>query len=211
MLMKILLADDHAMLRSGLTLLLTEAFKDVIFGEAESSQQALEAALAEPWDLIILDISMPGRGGLDVLKEIHALRPLTPVLMLSMHAERQFAVRAFRAGASGYLTKASAGAELIRAVERVLAGGRYVSTVLAEQLAFVLGGGGSDQLHERLSDREFEILRLIASGKTVKEIAGELSLSGNTISTYRSRILEKMAMQTNAELTHYAISNKLVE
>ena len=128
-----------------------------------------------------------------------------------MYAERQFAVRAFRAGASGYLTKASAGSELIRAVERVLAGGRYVSTVLAEQLAAVLGDHSCDLSHERLSDREFEILRLIGSGKTVKEIAFDLSLSSNTVSTYRSRILEKMNLHTNAELTHYTISNGLIE
>jgi two-component system invasion response regulator UvrY len=209
--MRILLADDHALLRGGLKLMLTEAFKDTSFGEAENCQQALEAALNHPWELIILDISMPGRGGLDVLKEIRAQRISTPVLMLSMYAERQFAVRAFRAGASGYLTKASAGTELIRAVERILAGGRYVSTVLAEQLAAVLGNHGCDLLHERLSDREFEILRLIGSGKTVKEIAAELALSGNTVSTYRTRILEKMNLHTNAELTHYAISHNLIE
>ncbi|MEI6673644.1 MAG: response regulator transcription factor [Verrucomicrobiota bacterium] len=209
--MRILIADDHAMLRGGLKLMLAEAFKETTFGEAETCQQALDSALHQPWSLILLDISMPGRGGLDVLKEIRAQRITTPVLMLSMYTERQFAVRAFRAGASGYLTKASAGTELIRAVERVLAGGRYVSIVLAEQLAAVLGDHGSDLLHERLSDREFEILRLIGSGKTVKEIAFGLSLSGNTISTYRSRILEKMNLHTNAELTHYAISNNLIE
>ena len=209
--MRILLADDHAVLRSGLKLMLAGAFKDVVFGEAEDCRQALEAALAQPWDLIILDISMPGRGGLDVLKELHAQRPKTPVLVLSMYTERQFAVRAFRSGASGYLTKASEGSELNKAVERILSGGRYVSSVLAEQLASELGTIGTGVLHERLSDREFEILRLVASGKTVKEIAEELSLSGNTISTYRARILEKMKMRTNAELTHYAISNNLVE
>jgi DNA-binding NarL/FixJ family response regulator len=154
---------------------------------------------------------MPGRGGLDVLKEFQAQCPKTPVLVLSMHAEQQFAVRAFRAGAAGYLTKASAGAELLRAIEHILAGGRYVSTVLAEQLVSELGHPGGSTPHERLSDREFEILRLIASGKTVKEMASDLALSGNTISTYRTRILEKMKMRTNAELTHYAISNKLVE
>ncbi len=209
--MKILLADDHAVMRSGLKLILAQAFKDASFGEAEDCRQALEAALAHHWDLVILDISMPGRGGLDVLKDFQAQRPKMPVLVLSMHAERQFAVRAFRAGASGYLTKASAGTELVRAVERILAGGRYVSAVLAEQLASELGRSGGGLLHERLSDREFEILRLIASGKTVKEIADELVLSGNTISTYRARILEKMQLRTNAELTHYAISNKLVE
>ena len=154
---------------------------------------------------------MPGRGGLDALKEIHAQIPKTPVLMLSMYEERQFAIRAFRAGAKGYLIKASAGAELIKAVEHILAGGRYVSTVLAEQMASVLGDPNAGMMHERLSDREFEILRLIASGKTIKESAFNLSLSVNTVSTYRSRILEKMKMRTNADLTHYAITNKLVE
>jgi DNA-binding NarL/FixJ family response regulator len=209
--MKILLADDHAMIRSGFKLLLAETFKNMEFGEAENCQQALEMALAQPWDLILLDISMPGRGGLDVLKEIHAQRPMIPMLMVSMYAERQFALRAFQAGAMGYLTKASAGAELIRAVQHILAGGRYVSTQLAEQLASVLSNASGGMLHERLSAREFEILRMISSGKTVKEIAEELALSSNTISTYRMRILEKMHMRTNAELTHYALSNKLVD
>jgi two-component system invasion response regulator UvrY len=211
MVKRILIADDHAVMRNGLQLILTGAFKGAKFGDAENCQQALETALAHQWDLIILDISMPGRGGLDVLKELRAQCPKTPVLVLSMHAERQFAVRAFRAGAAGYLTKASATVELIKAVEHILAGGRYVSAVLAEQMASELGRTGGGLLHERLSDREFEILRLIASGKTVKEIAAELVLSGNTISTYRTRILEKMKMRTNAELTHYAISNTLVE
>jgi DNA-binding NarL/FixJ family response regulator len=209
--MKILLADDHAMMRSGLKLLLAEAFKDTTFGEADDCRKALALALAEPWDLIILDISMPGRGGLDVLKEIHSQHPKTPVLMISMYAEHQFALRAFRAGAVGYLTKASAGAELIRAVQHILTGGRYVSTQLAEQLATMLSNTGGTKLHERLSAREFEILRLIASEKSIKEIAMELSLSANTISTYRIRILEKMQMHTNAELTQYAMRHQLVE
>jgi DNA-binding NarL/FixJ family response regulator len=209
--MKILLADDHALLRGGLKLMLAAALPPVEFGEAENCELALEAALSEPWDLIIMDISMPGRGGLDILKEIHVQRPQIPVLMLSMYTERQFAVRAFRAGACGYLTKASAGAELIRAVKHILAGGRYVSAELAEQLLPLMGSSSGSMSHERLSVREFEILRLIASGKTVKEIAVVLSLSANTISTYRARILEKMNMRTNAELTHYAISNNLAE
>jgi DNA-binding NarL/FixJ family response regulator len=209
--MKILLADDHALLRGGLRLMLAAAFPDAEFGEAEQCEQALQTALAQPWDLVILDISMPGRGGLDVLKEIHARRPTMPVLILSMYTERQFAVRAFRAGASGYLTKASAGAEMLRAVNHILGGGRYVSAELAEQLVTVLDSSAGAMLHERLSAREFEILRLIASGKTVKEAATELGLSSNTISTYRSRILEKMQMRTNAELTHYAIANQLAE
>lgn len=209
--MRILLADDHGVMRKGLQLMLADIYKDAKFGNAEDCREALESVLAHHWDLVILDVSMPGRGGLDVVKEIKAHRPKTPVLMLSMHAEHQFAIRALRAGASGYLTKASAGSELLRAVERVLAGGRYVSAALAEQLAAELGHNGDAVLHERLSAREFEILRMIASGKTVKEIAYELKLSGNTISTYRTRILEKMKMRTNAELTHYAISNNLVE
>ncbi|MEN9975605.1 MAG: hypothetical protein RLZZ282_1611 [Verrucomicrobiota bacterium] len=208
--MRILLADDHAMIRSGFQLLLASVFKNADFGHAEDSQQALDMAVSQPWDLILLDISMPGRGGLDVLKEIHDQRPHIPVLMVSMYAERQFALRAFRAGAMGYLTKASAGAELIRAVQHILNGGRYVSTQMAEQLATVVSNAGGAMLHDRLSAREFEILRLIATGKTVKEIADGLSLSSNTISTYRMRILEKMCMRTSAELTHYALSNHLV-
>jgi DNA-binding NarL/FixJ family response regulator len=198
-------------MRSGLKLLLTEAFKEVTFGEADDCRNALEIALSQPWDLIILDISMPGRGGLDVLKEIHAQCPKTPVLMVSMYAERQFALRAFRAGAAGYLTKASAGAELIRAVQHILAGGRYVSSLLAEQLATMLSNTSGGMGHERLSAREFEILRMIAADKSMKEIAAELSLSTNTISTYRTRILEKMRMRTNAELTQYAMSNQLID
>lgn len=208
---RILLADDHAVLRSGLKLILTDAYKNAVFGEAGDCRQALDLALTERWDLVILDLSMPGRGGLDVLKELHAQRPKMPVLVLSMFAERPFAVRALRAGAVGYLTKASASTELCKAVQHVLAGGRYVSAVLAEHLASELASAGGGMLHESLSNREFEILRQFASGKTVKEVACDLSLSSNTISTYRARILEKMKMRTNAELTRYAICNKLVE
>lgn len=209
--MRFLIADDHAVVRTGLRLILAEAYRDAEFGEAGDSREALEMALDKAWDVAIFDVSMPGRGGLDVLKEVHAQRPQLPILMLSMHAERQFAVRAFRLGAAGYLTKASAGTELLRAVQRLLSGSRYVSNTLAELLAAEIGNAGGGQPHERLSDREFEILRKIASGKTSKEIADELCLSGNTVSTYRARILEKMNLQTNAELTHYAISNGLVE
>jgi len=209
--MRILIADDHALVRQGLQLILAGALKQAEFGETADSRQTLEAVLKHPWDLVILDLSMPGRNGLEALKGIKIQRPTLPVLVLSMHPERQFAERAFRAGAAGYLTKASAGAELLRAVERILAGGRYVSATLGEQLASELSESGHGMLHEGLSDREFEILRLIASGRAVKEIAAELVLSVNTISTYRARILEKMKLQTTAELTHYAISNGLVE
>jgi len=185
--MKILLVDDHAMLRGGLKRVLNEAFQTAEFGEAEDSHQALIATLAQSWDLIILDISMSGQSGqsgLDVLVEIHAQRPRIPVLMLSMLTERQYAVHALKAGASGYLTKASAGAELIRAVERIMAGGRYVSTAMAEQLASVMDRASTDLLHERLSTRELDILRLIASGMTLKDMITHLSLSCNTVSTY---------------------------
>ena len=209
--MRILIADDHAVLRQGLMLILARAFKQAEFGEAADSRQTVDAALQGHWDLVILDLTMPGRNGLEALKELKAQRPALPVLVLSMHPEKQYAVRAFRSGAAGYLTKTNASAELVKAVERILAGGRYVSAALGEELAAELGGPVCALLHESLSDREFEILQLIASGRTVKEIAAELSLSANTISTYRARILEKMKMRTSAELTHYAISNGLVE
>ena len=209
--MRILIADDHAVVRQGLILILGQAFPLAEFGEAADSRQTIEAALKQPWDLVILDLSMPGRSGLEALKELKTQRPDLPVLVLSMHPEQQYAVRAFRAGAAGYLTKANASAELVKAVEHILAGGRYVSAALGEELASELGGPGRGMLHDQLSDRELEVLRLIASGGTVKEIAAELTLSVNTISTYRTRILEKMKMRTSAELTHYAISNGLVE
>lgn len=209
--MKILIVDDHAVMRQGLRLILAQALQPVDFGEAEDSQRAIKVALQDAWDLVILDISLPGRSGLDLLKELQAQRPKLPVLVLSAHSEKQFAVRAFRSGAAGYLTKASAAVELVKAVQHILGGGRYVSAALAEQLASELGQPGSGMLHERLSDREFEILRLIASGKTVKEIAAGLGLSANTISTYRTRILLKMRLQTNAELTNYAFANRLME
>ena len=208
--MNILLADDHAIIRGALKLLLSEAFPSAQFGEAKDSQQALAAALAQPWDLIILDISMPGQSGLDVLPEIHAQRPHIPVLMLSMFTERQYAVRALQGGACGYLTKASAGTELIRAVEHILAGGHYVSAALAEQLASVMGHTPEGLLHEHLSKREFEVLCLIASGHTLWEKALLLGLTCNTISTYRARLLIKMQMHSNSELIHYAVLNQLL-
>ncbi len=208
--MKILLVDDHAILRGGLKLVLAERFQSAQFGEAQNAQEAMAVALGEAWDLIILDISLAGESGLDVLNDLQAQRPTLPVLMLSMFAERQYVMRALQAGACGYLTKASAGTELIRAVERVLAGGRYVSAELAEQLASALGHAEGNCLHQRLSTRELEILRLIGAGMTLREMAVQLTLSSNTISTYRARLLEKMNLRTSAELTHYAICNDLV-
>ena len=208
--LKILLADDHSIVRSGLRGILADGLECVIFGEARNSQEALVLLSKEKWDVVVLDITMPGRSGLEVLKEIKKSRPKLPVLVLSMHPEDQFAVRLLKIGAAGYMTKESAPNELVGAVKKVIAGGRYVSPALAEKMASYLAIDVQTPPHERLSDREFLVLRLIASGKTPTAIAKELALSVKTISTYRMRILEKMSMSNNAELTHYAIQNQLV-
>jgi len=198
--------------RHGLKQILAEEFKKATFGEARNAQEALSKIFKEEWDVVVLDITMPGRSGLEVLREIKKFKPKLPVLVLSMHPEGQFAVRVLKRGASGYMTKESAPDELVGAIKKVLAGGRYVSNSLAEKLATYLSGGdGQKPPQEKLSDREFQVLRLIASGKIVSEIAKELSLSVKTISTYRSRILEKMGMKNNAELMHYAMQHQLVE
>lgn len=209
--MKILLTDDHAVVRRGLRQILAAEFKKAEFGEAANAQEAIKKLGEEPWDIAVLDVTMPGRGGLEVLKEIKQTRPKLPVLMLSMHPEDQFAVRLLKAGASGYMNKESAPEELVGAVKKLLSGGRYVSPALAEKMASYLALDVQTTPHERLSDREFLVLRLIASGKPVGAIARELSLSVKTISTYRTRILEKTGMTNNAELTHYALQNHLVE
>jgi len=209
--MKILLTDDHAVVRRGLRQILAAEFKKAEFGEASNAQEAIKKLGEEPWDIAVLDVTMPGRGGLEVLKEIKQTRPKLPVLMLSMHPEDQFAVRLLKAGASGYMNKESAPEELVGAVKKLLSGGRYVSPALAEKMASYLALDVQTTPHERLSDREFLVLRLIASGKPVGAIARELSLSVKTISTYRTRILEKTGMTNNAELTHYALQNHLVE
>jgi two-component system invasion response regulator UvrY len=209
--MRILIADDHAVVRQGLKQILAAEFKQAVFGEAGTGQQALELAWRETWDVLVLDITLPGQNGLDVLKAIKKSRPRLPVLMLSMHPEDQFAVRMLKIGAAGYMTKESAPAELVGAVKKVISGGRYVSPALAEKMAAYLAIDVQTAPHERLSDREFVVLRLIASGKTVSAIAQELSLSVKTVSTYRTRILEKTGMQNSAELTHYAIQNQLVK
>src|SRR5881275_778044 len=208
--MKILITDDHAVVRSGLKQILLEAFPKAEFGEAGSAQEALDRVWKETWDVVVLDITMPGRSGLEVLREIKKSRPKIPVLVLSMHPENQFAVRVLKRGASGYMTKESAPQELVGAIKKVLAGGRYVSTSLAEKLATYLSSDSQKPAQELLSDREFQVLRLIASGKIVSEIARELSLSVKTISTYRTRVLEKMGLRNNAELMHYAMQHQLV-
>jgi len=208
--MRILITDDHAVVRQGLKQILAEEFKRAEFGEASNVQEAIDKVWKENWDVVVLDITMPGRSGLEVLKEIKKSRPKLPVLMLSMHPEDQFAVRLLKIGAAGYMTKESAPNELVGAVKKVVAGGRYVSPALAEKMASYLAIDVQTPPHERLSDREFLVLRLIGSGKTPTAIAKELGLSVKTISTYRARILEKMSMANNAELTHYTVQNSLL-
>ena len=209
--MRILIVDDHAVVRDGVKTIIGERFGKVVLGEASTANEALELARQEEWDAVVLDISLGARSGLEVLKELKHLRPKLPVLILSMHSEAQYARRAFKAGAAGYITKDSSRTELLKAIDKVVEGGRYVSSALAEKLVFDIERGTGGPPHESLSDREFEVMCLIASGKTVTEVAEVLSLSDKTISTYRARILEKMDMKTNAELTHYAIKNRLVD
>jgi two-component system, NarL family, invasion response regulator UvrY len=209
---RILLADDHDVVRKGLKQILMESMPETHFGDASSGREALRQARAEPWDLVVLDISLPDRSGLDVLKELRRDLPALPVLVLSMYSEEQFAVRVLRAGAAGYLTKRTAAQELIAAVRKVLAGGKYVSASVAESLAVAVGvlPPSAADLHEALSDREYQVFRMLAMGKTVKDIGEELFLSPQTVSTHRGRILDKMGMTTNAELTQYAIQSGLL-
>jgi two-component system invasion response regulator UvrY len=208
---KILIADDHAIVREGLKQILSESPDLVVVAEASTGQEVLEKIGKNDLDLVVLDIAMPGRGGLDILKDIKSQRPRLSVLMLSMYPEEQYAVRVLKSGASGYLTKESAPAELVKAIRQISQGKKYISPSLAEKLAIDLEISPDRPPHETLSDREYQVMCMIASGKTLREIADGLSLSIKTISTYRSRILEKMNMKTNAELTHYAIKNKLVD
>jgi len=208
---RILIADDHAILRRGLKEILVRELEGAVCGEAEDAQQVLAQVHSHDWDLLLLDISMPGRSGLDVLRDLKTVRPKLPILVLSMHPEDQYGKRILKAGASGYLNKKSAPEELVKAIRKLLAGGRYVSPALAEMLASDLYDDAVRPVHETLSHREFEVLRMMASGKTVSQIADELHLSVPTVSTYRARILEKMNMTTTAELMHYALSNHLVD
>jgi two-component system, NarL family, invasion response regulator UvrY len=207
---RVLIVDDHAILRRGLRALLADEFADARFGDASNAEQALEQVGKEEWDVVLLDITLPGKSGLDLLKELKAERPTLPVLVLSVHPEDQFAVRVLKAGAAGYMTKESAPEELVQAIRKILAGGRYVSPTLAERFALSVRKDFTRTPHETLSDREHEIMCRIASGKTVTEIAAELSLSVKTISTYRARILEKLGVKNSAEIILYAIRNGLV-
>jgi DNA-binding NarL/FixJ family response regulator len=208
--MKFLIADDHAIVRKGLIQLLREEYTDVEIAEAVNGNEVLEAARKQSIDIILMDISMPGRNGIEALKQLRAEGIGTPVLIISMHPEESYAVRALKAGASGYLTKESATEELITAIHKIVEGHKYVTPSIAEKLAEAIGESRPAFAHELLSDREMQVLQRIASGKTVSEIAGEFSLSIHTVSTYRARIFEKLHLRNNAELTRYAIDHGLV-
>ena len=208
--MKILLVDDHAIVRKGLAQLLKEEFPDAEIAAAVNDSEVYEKTRNKIWDVILLDISMPGRNGLDILKQLRADNVKAHILVLSMHQEDVYGPRVLKAGASGYLNKESATEELIIAVHKVLSGRKYISGALAEKLAEGVGDVSGKPAHELLSDREMQVLQLLASGKTVSDIAAELSLSVNTISTYRNRILEKLLLHNNAELTRYAMDHSLV-
>lgn len=208
---RMLITDDHEVVRRGLKLILLEEFRGAVVGESGNARETLEQVAAREWDLVLLDINMPGRSGLDVLAEIKQLRPKLPVLILSVSPEAEFAERTLRAGAAGYINKQFASDEILLAVRKVLDGGTYVSATIAEKLASSLKGGDSRALHEKLSDREFQVFRLIALGRSVKEIAGELALSEKTVGTYLARIKEKTGLSSHVEITRYAFQNKLVE
>jgi two-component system invasion response regulator UvrY len=208
---RILIADDHPIVRRGLRQILAEEPDLAVLGEAQNAQEVLQLLRQQDWDVLVLDINMPGPSGLEALREVKDRRPTLPVLVMSIHPEEQFGVRALQAGAAGYLTKESAPDELVKAIRKVHAGGKYVSPSLGEKLASALQPGADRPPHEALSGREFEVLRLLASGKTVTEVADQLVLSVKTVSTYRARILDKMNLHTTAELMHYAILKRLVE
>ncbi len=208
--LNILVVDDHPSFRRGVKEILIEELNPVKIGEAGDGQEMMDLIQRKKWDLVIMDISMPGQTGPEALKSVKESCPSLPVLVLSMHPEDQYAIRMFKSGADGYLTKASAPCELVRAIKKVMAGGQYVSPALGEKLAVTVKSGNEQAPHERLSDREYQVLCMIASGKTVSEIADAVNLSVTTISTYRARILEKMNMKNNAELTRYAMHERLV-
>ena len=209
--LKILIADDHAIVREGIKQILAEIPDKVTTDEAINGQEVIQKVWNNDYDMVLLDISMPGRSGLDILKQLKSEKPALKILILSMHPEEQYAIRALKAGASGYLTKESTPLELTEAIKKVSIGKKYVSSSLAETLASHLETTAEKHRHENLSNREFEVMCMIASGKTVKEIADDLSLSVKTISTYRTRILEKMNMKNNSQITHYTIQRRLVD
>jgi DNA-binding NarL/FixJ family response regulator len=209
-LIRVLIADDHAIVRKGLKQILLEEYPTVTIGEAGDAESLITEVLKEKWDVVICDMSMPGRSGLDALHQIKQMVPDLPVLIMSMYPEDQYAIRVLKAGASGYLGKETIHDELIKAIQTVLLGRKYITSTVAEKLAEAFNTDAEKPLHELLSDREFDVFKLLASGKSVSEIAEQLSLSVTTVSTYRSRIMEKMNMRSNAELTRYAIEQKLI-
>jgi len=209
--MRILIVDDHLVVRRGLQQLLADEFPRTTFGEAGTATEGLQRVLREKWDIVLLDLSLPGRSGLDALAEIKHARPALPVLVLSMHPEAEFAVRVLKAGGAGYLTKQSAAEELVAAVKKAVSGGRYITASLAEKLATDLGQAGDRPPHETLSNREYQTMELLAAGRTAKEIAAELSLSVKTVSTYRTRLLRKLRVKGTVELARYALQHGLVE
>lgn len=208
--LKVLIADDHTVVRRGLRQILLEGFPSAQVEEVADAEELIKKIMQAPWDLVISDLSMPGRSGLEALQQIKQIQPKLPVLILSIHPEDQYAIRVLRAGASGYLSKDMAPDELVIAVQKVLMGKKYITDTIAEKLASVLDQDSSKAPHEILSDREFSVLKLLASGKSVSEIAESMFLSVTTVSTYRTRIMVKMNMKNNADLTLYAIENKLL-
>ena len=209
--MHILIADDHAVVRRGLKEILAQELPGARFSEAANGNEVLRLLAGSPVTALVLDINMPGRSGLDVLKDVKREYPRVPVIILSMQPEDQYAMRCLRAGASAYMNKDSAPEELAQAIKKILAGGRYVSPSLAEQLVTQFDKPGEKPLHELLSDREYEVMRMIASGVSLTEIAVRLNVSVKTISTYRARIMEKMQIKSNAEVTRYALTNQLID
>jgi DNA-binding NarL/FixJ family response regulator len=207
---KVIIVDDHPVVRRGLKQILQEEPDVKVVGEAESAVEALKIIRTIDCDAVVLDISLPGASGVEILKQLKYEYKKLPVLILSVHPEEQYAVRVMKAGASGYLTKESAPDELVKAIRKIISGGKYISSSLAERLITDIDASGKPR-HEKLSDREFEIMRMIARGKAIKKIAEELYLSEKTVSTYRTRLLEKMKMTTNAEIIGYALKNKLIE
>jgi DNA-binding NarL/FixJ family response regulator len=207
---KILLADDHAVVRKGVKQILAEAYPEASFGEAQNFHELHDQVSNDAWDILVLDLAMPEGNGIEMLKQIKHEYTKLPVLVLSIYPEDQYAIRTIRAGAAGYMNKESASEELVEAFQKILAGGEYISASVAEALVQYARDEGDRPIHHSLSDREYQVLCLIASGKEIREIASDLALSPKTVSTYRARILVKMNMKTNAELTHYAFQNHLV-
>lgn len=208
---RVLMVDDFAITRRGLKEIFADEFPELQVGEAENSRTALELAATQEWDIVLLDINIPGRNGLEVLEEMKRLRPGTPVLVLSAYPEEEFAIRSLKLGASGYLNKSLSSDEVVVAAKKAMAGGKYVTASLAEKLAASMGSEIRHALHESLSSRELQVLQMIAGGKAIKEIASELALSEKTVGTYRSRISKKMGLATNVELTRYALKHRLVD